>query len=73
MSDNKIKELKGTNTDIDLTTIQKNISWKQDKCPWNEAKKNNRHKCAVKNVSLCKYFRGIKCPDIVICNYKTTR
>ena len=63
-----MKQLKGANMDINLTT-QKDISWKQDKCPWNEEENTNEHKCAVKNVSICKYFRGIKKPDIVLCGY----
>ena len=54
-----MKKLKGANMDIDLTT-EKDISWKQDKCPWNQAEKTNEHKCAVKNVSICKYFKGIE-------------
>ncbi len=67
----EVKELKGGNMDIDLTT-QKEISWKQDKCPWNLKEGNNKHKCAVKNVSICKYFKGIKVADrsdIVLCDY----
>ncbi len=69
----KIIELKGANMDIDLTTSENKISWKQDRCPWNIAEKSNEHKCAVKNVSVCKYFRGIKVSngsaDIVLCAY----
>ncbi|MBS3157489.1 hypothetical protein J4442_04960 [Candidatus Woesearchaeota archaeon] len=63
-----MKQLKGANMDIDLIT-QKDVSWKQDKCPWNEEENTNKHKCAVKNVSICKYFKGIKKPDIVLCGY----
>jgi hypothetical protein len=44
--------------DIDLATADEKISWKQDKCPWNLAEQTNLHRCAVKNVSLCHYFRG---------------
>jgi len=33
------------------------------------AEKTIEHKCAVKDVSLCKYFRGIKKPDTIICAY----
>lgn len=64
-----MKELKGANMDIDLTT-QKNISWKQDKCPWNVDEVTDKHKCVVKNISICKYFKGIKYLDIVLCDYK---
>lgn len=66
----KIMELVGANMDIDLTTDSKNIVWKQDKCPWNVAENTNEHKCAVKNISICPYFRGIKSKDIVLCTYQ---
>ena len=68
MSD-KLIELKGANMDIDLIPNPK-VSWEQEKCPWNEAEETNEHKCAVKDVSLCKYFKGIKYPDSVVCSYK---
>ena len=66
----KIKELKGANMDIDLTTPSEKIIWKQDKCPWNEA---NKHKCALKNVSICPYFCGIKPIDTILCSYPNKR
>ena len=65
----KIKELKGANMDIDLATESDKISWKQDQCPWNKAENTSEHKCAVKNISICKYFCGIKYLDIVLCSY----
>lgn len=65
----KIKELKGANMDIDLTTNQEKIHWKQDKCPWNILENTNKHKCAVKNISICKYFKGIKALDTILCAY----
>ena len=34
-----MKKLDGANMDIDLTTDSKDISWEQDKCPWNKAEK----------------------------------
>ncbi len=55
----KIKKLKGANMDIDLTTDQEDISWKQDECLWNKAEGTKKHKCAVKDVSICDYFCGI--------------
>lgn len=64
----KVRELKGANMDIDLLPNPK-ITWYQDKCPWNIAENTNEHKCAVKNVSICKFFRGIKKPDVVLCAY----
>ena len=63
-----MRELKGANLDIDLLPNEK-INWKQDNCPWNEKENTKKHKCAVKNTSLCKYFKGIKQPDIVLCSY----
>ncbi|MBI5229621.1 hypothetical protein HY991_05905 [Candidatus Micrarchaeota archaeon] len=65
---NKIRKLKGANMGIDLTTPQK-IHWKQEKCPWNAAENTDKHKRAVKNVSICKFFRGIKPLDVVLCAY----
>jgi len=65
MKNEKIRELNGANLDIDLTSAE-DVSWKQDKCPWNTADKTNEHKCAVKNVSICKYFHGIKPVDKVL-------
>ena len=66
--DEKIKLLGGANIDIDLTT-EKDVEWKQDKCPWNKAEGTNKHKCAVKNTSICRYFCGIKYLDNVMCSY----
>ena len=63
-----IKKLKGANMDIDLIQ-NKDVAWEQDKCPWNESEKSNNHKCAIKNVSICKHFRGIEKPDRVLCDY----
>ena len=64
----KIRKLKGANMDIDLIQ-NKNLTWKQDKCPW-EVEYGRKHKCAVKNRSLCRYFKGIEYPDKVLCTYK---
>ena len=63
-----MRELKGANMNIDLSTKEK-THWEPDECPWNAAEKTNKHKCAVKNVSVCKYFKGIKPNDIVVCSY----
>jgi len=60
--------LDGANMDIDLVS-QDNASWKQTACPWNTKESTNEHKCAVKNVSICKYFCGIEYLDNVICCY----
>lgn len=65
----KTRELRGANMDIDLVSELKDIQWVQDKCPWNLAENTKEHKCAVKNISICKHFRGIKKPDKVICAY----
>lgn len=62
------KILDGANMDIDLVS-EDNTSWKQMKCPWNEAEGSSAHKCAIKNVSICDYFCGIQYLDNVICCY----
>jgi hypothetical protein len=64
----KIKKLDGANMDIDLMS-QKNTPWKQAKCPWNDFEGTNEHKCAVKNISICKYFCGVEYLDNVLCCY----
>ena len=64
-----IRKLSGANMDIDLTTPQDQIDWQQAQCPWNLAENGNSHKCAVKNISICTYFRGIEPLDIVLCSY----
>lgn len=55
--------------DIDLATPEHGISWKQDKCPWNEVENTNEHKCAVKNISLCPHFCGVDYMDTLLCCY----
>ena len=62
-----MKELKGANMDIDL--VSENVGWDQMHCPWNDAEQTNIHKCAVKSISLCRYFREIRYPDSVLCSY----
>jgi hypothetical protein len=69
MKDNQILRLDGANMDIDLTTDDKNITWKQDRCPWNVAENSSEHRCAIKNVSICPYFCGIEYLDNVLCSY----
>ena len=65
----QIRKLKGANMDIDLATPQGNIEWKQDGCPWNAAEGTSSHKCAVKNESICPYFRGVEYLDTLLCAY----
>ena len=69
MENKIIKKLGGANMDIDLITPEKDISWKQSKCPWNEVENTNEHKCAIKNISICPYFCGIKYLDTILCCY----
>ena len=64
-----IRELNGANMDIDLTSDSADIHWEQTTCPWNNYENTLEHKCAVKNTSICKYFRGIKYLDSVLCSY----
>jgi hypothetical protein len=62
------RKLKGANCDIDLTSGG-NVDWKQDECPWNKDEGILSHKCAVKNTSICEYFRGLEYLDTVLCCY----
>ena len=64
-----IRKLNGANMDIDLATPRGEISWEQDRCPWNEAEQTNEHRCAIKNVSICRYFRGVEYLDTLLCSY----
>jgi hypothetical protein len=65
----RIRRLGGANMDIDLATPPENISWQQDRCPWNEAEQSREHRCAVKNVSICRYFCGVEYLDTLLCCY----
>ncbi len=65
----EIKKLDGANMDIDICSNKADISWEQDVCPWNKYEKTDTHKCAVKNISICKYFCGIEYMDNVLCCY----
>jgi len=65
----KITKLKGANMDIDLVSQKKKIHWKQNACPWNLKEKTKKHKCAVKNISICPYFCGIEYLDTLLCCY----
>ena len=69
MNNPKIIKLNGANIDIDLTTQSNEISWNQEPCPWNKEEGTNKHKCAVKNTSICQYFCGIEFLDNVLCCY----
>ncbi len=65
------REIKEANLQIDVLP-DKDHRWKQDKCPWNnikDPKDKGKHKCAVKGVSICKYFKGVKDLDTVICAF----
>lgn len=64
-----IRKLRGANMDIDLATTQAEIAWEQEPCPWNTAEATTRHRCAVKNVSLCPYFCGVEYLDTLLCSY----
>jgi hypothetical protein len=64
-----MKKLKGADMDIDLLP-NSDVEWEKDECPWNKAEGNDKHKCAVKGVSICKHFKGIEKPDVVLCEYE---
>ena len=63
-----IRELRGGNMDIDLIPSP-NLDWEQEACPWNDAEGVSFHKCAVKDTSICRHFKGIQPPDTVLCAY----
>jgi hypothetical protein len=69
MMSDAIKKLKGANMDIDLATAEGMIQWEQTKCPWNVAEGTSEHKCAVKNISICRYFCGVEFLDTLLCCY----
>ena len=54
--------------DIDLLPNE-NVSWEIEECPRNKDENTTKHKCAVKNTSICKHFQGIKKLDTVLCSY----
>ena len=64
-----LRRLAGANMGIDLVTPPGTIPWPQDRCPWNEAEQTGEHRCAVKGVSICRYFRGIEFLDTVVCAF----
>jgi hypothetical protein len=69
LMEEKIRKLKGANMDIDLATEEGEISWEQDRCPWNEERDTVVHKCAVKGVYICPYFCGVVYLDSILCCY----
>ena len=64
----EVKVLDWANMDIDLVSGDA-TSWKQMQCPWNIDDWTNIHTCAIKNISICKYFCGIQYVDNVLCCY----
>mgnify|MGYP001030623912 CR=1 FL=1 len=64
-----LRRLAGANMDIDLASPPGTIAWPQDRCPWNEAEGTGEHRCAVKGVSICRYFRGVEFLDTVVCAF----
>ena len=67
--ENTVRRLRGANMDIDLATPAGEIAWQQDGCPWNQAEGTQAHRCAVKNISICPYFRGVEPLDTLLCAY----
>ena len=64
-----IRKLSGANMDIDMATPTDDIPWQQDECPWNRAEGTQEHRCAVKNISICRYFCGVEYLDTLLCCY----
>ena len=65
----QLRRLGGANMDIDLTSAGF-VGWAQDNCPWNMREGRLAHHCAVKNESICPYFRGIEPLDKVLCAFE---
>jgi hypothetical protein len=65
----ELRRLRGANMDIDLATPPDKISWTQDACPWNAAEGRDAHRCAVKHISICRYFCGVEYLDTLLCSY----
>ena len=64
-----MNKLTGANMDIDLASVEGQISWKQAKCLWNGNESTDQHHCAVKNISICPYFCGVEYLDTLLCCY----
>ena len=62
----KVKKLMGSNMDIDFIS---DVKFGDSQCPWNVTEGTNEHKCAVKNISIYKYFCGVQLLDNVLCSY----
>jgi hypothetical protein len=39
-----------------------------ERCPWDEAE-GGHHRCVSTNESVCRHYRGLKSPDVVVCGY----
>ena len=63
MDEMKISEICGANMDVDL--VSDNVGWEQSAFPWSEAEQIKEQKCAVKDISVCKYFCGIRYLDTI--------
>ncbi len=69
----RIRKFRGANMDIDMASPQEDIAWAQDRCPWNDAENTATHRCAIKNISICPYFRGVEYVDTLLCSYPENR
>ncbi|MGN0802438.1 MAG: hypothetical protein ACI4MF_07595 [Candidatus Faecivicinus sp.] len=61
----RVQKLMGANMDIDFS----NREFGNSQCPWDADEPDTRHKCCVKNTSICPYFCGIQYLDSVLCSY----
>ena len=62
------RELRAGNIDVNLLSNAE-IGWATDRCPWNEKEQTEEHVCCAANKQKCRYFQGIKRPDVVLCGY----
>ena len=62
------RELRAGHVNIDMLP-NPDVGWTHDTCPWNEKEGNQDHRCLVSGEHKCRYFQGVKRPDIVMCGY----
>lgn len=60
------RELRAGHVHVDVAAEA--TSWVREGCPWDEAD-GGHHVCMSEEESSCRYYRGIKKPDVVVCGY----
>lgn len=62
------RELRAGHVDVDLLP-DPGTGRGQERCPWNEEEGEDTHRCLVAGEHKCRYFQGMRRPDIVLCGY----